>query len=103
MGSGPFRKLIKPILLERGIPIGMSLQAQDPYHVSEFLRYMSNSDNQGGSPVANVSFADGEGGLTVAGADVFQELTLDATPVLVGQVVRRTACWPRAVASRSPS
>lgn len=88
VSNSPFRRLMKPVLLERGLPIGMLLQTQDPYHTKEFLRYMSNSDNQGGDTVANIQFAAGSGGLTVAGTNIFNELTLDATPVSVGEQVQ---------------
>lgn len=83
----PFRKLNKPVLLERGIPIGMLLQEQDGFHKAEFLRYISQSDNQGGN-VARVAFAANAGGTTVSGAQVFPELSLDATAVIANQVVQ---------------
>lgn len=45
----PFRKLFKPVLLERGIPIGMLLKAQDDYHQGQMQRYLSQSDTLGGT------------------------------------------------------
>jgi hypothetical protein len=41
----PFRRLFKPVLLERGIPIGMYLAAQDNYHQALFQQYLSSNDN----------------------------------------------------------
>lgn len=45
----PFRKLPRPVLLEKGIPIGMVLVAQDAYHQAQMQRYLSISESQGGN------------------------------------------------------
>jgi len=45
----PFRKLPRPVLLEKGIPIGMVLVAQDSYHQDQMKRYLSISDELGGN------------------------------------------------------
>lgn len=74
----PFRKLIRPVLLEKGIPIGMRLNVQDDYHHSQFLRNMSISEDQGGS-VATITIDANDTGLSVApgAVAVMPELTLD--------------------------
>jgi hypothetical protein len=73
----PFRKLPKPVLLEKGIPIGMLLRVQDTYHQAQMQRYLSISEEQGGN-LAQVALDANVGGLTnVGGADTFLELTLD--------------------------
>lgn len=88
--TSPFRKLPKPVLLEKGIPINMKLVAQDAYHQSEMQRYLSITDRNtvGGTFNAVVPFAPGSGGLTVSNANTFLELTLDPTPVTAAQVVQ---------------
>jgi hypothetical protein len=45
----PFRKLFKPVLLERGIPIGMVLRAQDDYHQTLMQQYLAQTDLLGGT------------------------------------------------------
>jgi hypothetical protein len=83
----PFRKFSKPVLFERGIPIGMKLQAKDSYHVAQMQRYMSLSERQGGN-LATVSIDANVTGLTAAGANTANELTLDQGPnVLAAQRV----------------
>lgn len=74
----PFRKLIRPVLLEKGIPIGMRLIVQDDYHHRQFLRHMSISEGQGGN-LATITIDANVTGLSVApGATAFMpELTLD--------------------------
>lgn len=76
----PFRKLIRPVLLEKGIPIGMRLIVQDDFHHTQFLRNMSISENQGGN-IATVNFDANASGLTFApagaGGGCMPELTLD--------------------------
>src|SRR5271166_3991318 len=73
----PFRKLIKPVLLEKGIPIGMLLRVQDDYHQRQMQKYLSISDSLGGG-AANVTVAPSINGLTPANA--MPELTLDQPP-----------------------
>jgi hypothetical protein len=46
----PFRKLFKPILLERGIPIGMFLRAQDAYHQALMQQYLEAVENGVAAP-----------------------------------------------------
>ena len=50
----PFRKLARPVLLEKGIPIGMNLRATDEYHQTQMQRYMSISEGSGNNNVASV-------------------------------------------------
>lgn len=82
----PFRKLIKPVLLEKGIPIGMLLRVQDAYHQAQMQKFLSISDSLGGG-AANVTVAPNLSGWTGAKpgfpAVVGQgmpELTLDQPP-----------------------
>jgi hypothetical protein len=82
----PFRKLFKPVLLEKGIPIGMLLKAQDEYHQMLMTQYMSQTDSLGGT-VSTISVGPTTSGLTSTSANQFLELTLDATPVVVAQQV----------------
>jgi hypothetical protein len=84
----PFRKLFKPVLLEKGIPIGMLLKAQDDYHQTEMQKYLSQTDSLGGT-VSTIAVGPTTSGLTTAGgAPAFLELTLDPTPVVVSQQVQ---------------
>lgn len=87
----PFRRLPRPVLLERGIPIGMSLQVQDTYHQQQMQRYLSISEMQGGT-LATIAYdanVTGAGGLAGTGASpVFLEQTSDAVPVQVAQRVQ---------------
>jgi hypothetical protein len=84
----PFRKLFKPVLLERGIPIGMVLKAQDAYHQGLMQKYLAQTDLIGGTvtvePIGPVT-----SGLTTA---TISELTfadtLFPTTVLVNQQVQ---------------
>lgn len=72
----PFRKLPKPVLLERGIPIGMKLIEADAFHAAQMRRYMSISESLGGN-LATVGLDAQVNGLTNTGAAVALELTLD--------------------------
>jgi len=81
----PFRKLIKPVLLERGIPIGMLLNVQDGFHQREMQRWMSISEGQGGLS-GNLAFDGLVNGVTnVGGANTGLELTLDVAPTVQTQ------------------
>lgn len=80
----PFRKLIKPVLLERGIPIGMLLTAQDEFHQKEMQKWMSISESQGGLS-GNLAFDGSYSGFTPVNANVALELTLDTAFLLVPQ------------------
>jgi hypothetical protein len=83
----PFRQFAKPVLLDRGIPIGMSLQQQDEYHATQMRRYMSLTESLGGN-LAIVGIDAQVHGLTQTGTNVFNELTLDVgSNVLAGQQV----------------
>jgi hypothetical protein len=79
----PFRKLNRPVLLPQGIPIGMTLNAQDSYHRAQMLRYMSISEGAGTNAVATVQidasysgYSTAAGGITATAAPAL-ELTLD--------------------------
>jgi len=80
-GSGgccmPFRKLNKPVLLERGIPIGMILVAQDSYHQEQMQRYLSISEGADTNQVANILVDQNINGYSVATGNAGLELTLD--------------------------
>ena len=88
----PFRKLPKPVLLEKGIPVGMKLFAQDAYHQQLMQQYLSNNDNNinGGGTHTTMPIGAGVSGLTAAGTagTTFDELTLDLTPLIQSQVVQ---------------
>jgi len=73
--TNPFRRLPKPVLLERGIPIGMLLQAQDQYHLTQFQNYISQTDQLGGTHTL-MSVSSTLGGTTSAD---LQELTFPTT------------------------
>lgn len=84
----PFRKLLKPVLLEQGIPIGMSLQAQDQYCQSAMQQYLSISNGIGGTN-ALVTFdatINGQTNAGTAGATGLEQ-TADATPAYAVQAV----------------
>ena len=83
----PFRKLFKPVLLEKGIPIGMLLRQQDEYHATLMQQYLSQTDSLGGS-VSTIAVGPVTSGLTSTTANEFLELTLDATPLAVPQQVQ---------------
>jgi len=88
----PFRRLFRPVLLEKGIPIGMLLRSQDNYHVTQMQKYLAQSDLLGGT-VTTMPIGAGVSGTTVAPAGViFNELTFPdtATPTtsLVSQQVQ---------------
>jgi hypothetical protein len=76
----PFRRLNRPVLLERGIPIGMTLNVQDAYHQAQMLQYMSITQNGTTTP-ANIQMGANYSGVTAAGTGttggVGLELTLD--------------------------
>jgi hypothetical protein len=68
----PYRKFIRPVLLEKGIPIGAFLRAQDQYHLTQMQKFMSISESVGGN-FANVAYDAN----IVDPARGIQELTLD--------------------------
>ncbi|HXW33628.1 MAG TPA: hypothetical protein VEJ87_03550 [Acidimicrobiales bacterium] len=74
----PFRKLFKPVLLERGIPIGMILSAQDEYHQNLMQQYLSNNDHgaSGGTTHTLMQIGAGVSGNTLT--DI-PELTFSTT------------------------
>ncbi len=65
----------------------MKLIAQDAFHQREFQRYLSATDSNGGSVANVVPFANGSGGLTLAGPLVNLELTLDVPSLTSPQQV----------------
>jgi len=85
----PFRKLFKPVLLERGIPIGMVLKAQDEYHQTLMKQYLSNNDHGLGGTHTTMPISSTVAGLT---ATTISELTFAdtafASTVLVNQQVQ---------------
>jgi hypothetical protein len=97
----PFRKLPRPCLIERGLPIGFSLQASNQVNLDNFQSEISASGaplNGNGSVPEFDAPTGGAGGYTTgalwpstgpaAGQTVMGELTLDATPVLASQQVQ---------------
>jgi hypothetical protein len=91
----PYRKLPRPCLLERGIPIGFELQASNQIHLNRFQSQISASGaplNGNGSIPEFDAPTGGSGGFTTAptgpGMPIMTELTLDPTPVLISQQVQ---------------
>jgi hypothetical protein len=86
----PFRKLPKPVLLEKGIPIGMILIVQDAYHQALMQQFLSNNDNGHGTTHTLMPIGPTTSGTTVTpvAGTTFDELTLDATPVIASQQVQ---------------
>lgn len=81
----PFHQLATPVLLEKGVTIGIVLEAEDAYHQAQMQRLMSISEELGGTG-ALISFASGISGLSGAGgANTGLELTLDAAPAAVNE------------------
>jgi len=74
----PFRKLIRPVLLEKGIPIGMLLRVQDAFHQAQMQKFLSISEGIGSNTAANVAIDVNLGGFTPPNA--MPELTLDQPP-----------------------
>lgn len=84
----PFRKLFKPVLLERGIPIGMVLKAQDSYHQELMQQYLSNNDHGFGTTHTVMPISSTVSGLTAATiAELTFPTTATATSVVVEQAV----------------
>jgi hypothetical protein len=85
----PFRKLFKPVLLERGIPIGMVLKAQDEYHQSLMKQYLSNNDHGFGPRHTVMPISPTVGGLTgTTIAELTFADTANPTTVIVDQQVQ---------------
>ena len=83
-----YRRLCRPVCIDKGSPINMKLVAQDAYFQQEFQRYLSITDGYGGgSNNALVGFSSLGGGVTAQQNNAFLELTMDATPVTVAQQV----------------
>lgn len=75
----PFRKLPRPVLCERGIPIWMTLQGQDSFHVKQMQNLLKLSGGFGGTSEI-IGFDADINGITnnnAAAAATFLELTLD--------------------------
>ena len=97
----PFRKLPRPCLIERGLPIGFLLEASNQVNLNNFQSEISASgaplNGNGSIPEFDAptggsgGFSDGtvtpSGGGDV-GQQVMAELTLDATPSLASQQVQ---------------
>jgi hypothetical protein len=83
----PFRKLVRPVLLEKGIPIGMKLIVQDAFHQQQMQRYLSISEGAGTNAVALVQVDQNMTGVVVAATLIMPELTLDATAGFANQRV----------------
>lgn len=87
----PFRKLPRCCLIERGLPIGMELVANDAIHQTNFQTEISASGtplNGNGTVPEFDAPLGGTGGFTQTGVAVMTEQTLDTTPVLVSQAVQ---------------
>ena len=94
----PYRRLPRPCLIERGLPIGFSLQASNQIHLDNFQTEISATGaplNGNGTtpefdvPAGNAGFStgplSGPTGAPATGNQILSELTLDATPVIVSQ------------------
>ena len=95
----PFRKLPRPCLMERGLPIGFQLEASNQVNLDNFQSEISASGaplNGNGSVPEFDAPMGGSGGFStgsvapagdtpVTGQQVMAELTLDATPVIASQ------------------
>jgi len=75
----PFRRLIQPVLLEKGLPIGMLLRVQDQYHQTQMQKFLSISESTNTNQ-AIIQFDAAVNGTSVANA--MPELTLDQPPNL---------------------
>jgi hypothetical protein len=98
----PFRKLGCAYLLERGLPLGIVLEASNQINLNNFLTEISASGaplNGNGSVPEFDAPTGGSGGFTTGtaspagvapttGMNVMAELTLDSTPVLASQQVQ---------------
>jgi hypothetical protein len=89
--NNEFRKLAIPYFLNAGIPIGLYAQVSDEFQANIMREYLSATQTAGTGGVtvppaildaANISVGD-----TTTGTNVFQELTLDATPTNIAQQV----------------
>ncbi len=89
--NNEFRKLAIPYFLNAGIPIGLYAQVSDEFQANIMRSYLSATQTPGTGggtvPPAIIDAAHINSGATVTGANVFQELTLDATPTNVAQQV----------------
>jgi hypothetical protein len=87
----PFRKLFKPVLLERGIPVGMVLRVQDEYHQTQMMNYLAQVEpiTAGGT---HTLMPIGPGAIGGLSATALTELTFPdtafPTTVLVEQQVQ---------------
>jgi hypothetical protein len=72
----PFRKLRQPVLLEKGVPIGILFRVQDEVHQKSMQRYMSISESLGGL-TAIVPFDAQVNGLTGTAGTIGVEITAD--------------------------
>jgi hypothetical protein len=86
----PFRKLPRCCLIERGLPIGMELVANDSVHQANFQSEISASGAplNGNGTVPELDTPTGSTGFTLTGAQVMLEQTLDTPPVLVSQAIQ---------------
>ena len=87
----PYRKLPRPCLIERGLPIGMTLEANDSVHQANFQSELSASGAplNGNGTVPELDAPNGgSGGYTTGTLPTMTEQTVDVTPVLVAQQVQ---------------
>jgi hypothetical protein len=93
-----YRPVESPCFLERGIPIGMIFIAQDAVHQAQMIEAITIDNEPFGFNVQmDVNVAGNTdpgavgtptaGAITIGGANVMLEQTLDTTPVLVQQSV----------------
>jgi hypothetical protein len=100
-GRNPFRKLPRPCLIERGLPIGFQLEASNQVNLNNFQSEISASGaplNGNGSVPEFDAPTGGAGGFTTgtltpagggaAGQQILAELTLDSSPTLASQSVQ---------------
>jgi hypothetical protein len=72
----PYHQLPTPVLLERGITIGLQMESVDDYNLAQMQRLMSISQGVGGT-FALVQMDQIVNGFTASGAVAGRELTLD--------------------------
>ena len=79
-----YRQIESPCFLERGIPIGMTFNAQDAVHQAAMIQALTINNGALGT---NVSIDENLSSTSGTGAQAMAELTLDSTPVLAPQTV----------------
>ena len=83
-----YRPIESPCFIERGIPVGMFFQVQDAVHQAGMLEALTIDNEPLGTNVqVDNNLTCNTTNLTLGGATMMLEQTLDSTPALQGQVV----------------